>query len=780
MDNNISQVVLVKDINLNIFDSYGGFSFPEGSNPSNLFEFDDRLYFSANDGENGIELFVSDGTTEGTQLLVDINPNFSSGYYIYPLETSVDEDSDAESSDLVEDSTSEPISSPRNPFPGNYPQGSYPRNFFEFDDQLYFSADNGESGRELFVSDGTAEETQLLVDLRPGSSNYGYNYGSNPSSFFEFNDKLYFSANNGESGNELFVSDGTAEGTQLLVDLRLGESNYGYTYSSNPSELIEFNDKLYFSANNGESGRELFVSDGTAEGTQLLVDLRPGESNYGYSYGSNPNDLIEFNDQLYFSANNGESGNELFVSDGTAEGTRLLVDINSNVNEGYNGTTYPNGSYINDLTEFNGKLYFTADNGENGRELYVSDGTAEGTQLLVDLRPGESNYGYIYGSNVYDLTEFNGKLYFAANDGTSGNELFVSDGTAEGTQLVADINAGSSNYGYSYGSYPNQLTVVGDELFFSANDGEVGDELFKLTIVDGTPVAIEGSDRSEELIGSDRFEDIQALGGNDTVDSGAGNDTVDGGEGDDILTSIIGDNRLIGGAGNDTLNSGNGSDDLNGGSGADSLSSSGGNDSLAGGEGNDTLDAGNGADTLSGDNGDDLLNSGDGSDDLAGGEGNDTLDAGDGDDLLFGDNGSDILTGGSGDDYLAGGESNDTLNGGVGTDTLSGGNADDRLIAGDGNDLLIGGTSNDFLDGGAGFDFLEGGSGDDIFVLRNGDGRDTIIDFNLTGDRLGLADGLHFDDLSFSGSNILSGGEVLASLSGIDAEQLTESNFTAI
>ncbi|MEL6496111.1 MAG: hypothetical protein AAFQ41_13470, partial [Cyanobacteria bacterium J06623_7] len=543
---------------------------------------------------------------------------------------------------------------------------------------------------------------------------------------------------------------------------------------------VEFNDRLYFSANNGEIGNELYVTDGTAEGTQLVVDLRPGENNYGYIYGSNPNNLVEFNDRLYFSANNGESGNELYVTDGTAEGTQLVADINPNVNFGYNGTAYPRGSYLGDLTEFNGKLYFTADNGESGRELFVSDGTVEGTQLLTDLRPGSSNYGYNYGSNPYNLTEFNGKLYFTANDGTSGNEIFVTDGTAEGTQLVADINPGESNFGSSYGSYASGLTVVGDELFFAANDGEVGTELFKLIEVDATPVTITGSDLPEELFGSDRFENIQALGGNDTVNSGAGNDTVDGGEGDDIIIGSSGDNSLAGGAGNDVVEGGDGADTLLGDSGADLLTGLSGNDNLAGGSGNDTLNGDNGADLLNGDDGDDVLNSGNGNDNLAGGEGNDTLDGGNGRDILFGDNGSDILIAGEGDDYLAGGESNDTLNGGSGNDTLSGGNGDDRLVAGDGNDLLLGGNGNDFLDGGSGIDLLEGGSGDDLFMLRNDGGRDTIIDFDLGGDRLGLADGLHFNDLSFAGSDILFGREVLVSLNGINTEQLTESDFNSI
>jgi ELWxxDGT repeat protein len=614
MDTNLGEVVLIKDINPGISQGYYGpyrpiddfvepddsqvesntddeartstptFSFPNSSSPNNLVEFNDKLYFSADDGASGGELFVSDGTAEGTQLLVDLRPGESNYGYNY---------------------------------------SSFPNNLVEFDDKLYFTANNGESGGELFVSDGTAEGTQLLVDLYPGESNYGFSNGSYPSSLVEFKDKLYFSADNGESGGELFVSDGTAEGTQLLVDLRSGESNYGYSYGSAPSDLVEFKDKLYFTANNGESGRELFVSDGTGEGTQLLVDLYPGESNYGFSNGSYPSSLVEFKDKLYFTANNGASGGELFVSDGTAEGTQLLVDLRS----GESNYGYSYGSAPSNLVEFNDKLYFTANNGESGRELFVSDGTAEGTQLLVDLRSGESNYGYSYGSSPSNLVEFNDKLYFAANNGESGNELFVTDGTAEGTQLVADIRPGENKDGYSYGSYPYELTVVGDELFFRADDGETGTELYKLTFDDSiseTPELIKGSDASDNLVGSDRCEQIQALSGQDTVDGRGG------------------------------------------------------------------------------------------------------------------------------------------------------------------DDLLTGGDDNDLIDGGMGNDTLDGGNGDDVFVLRLGDRSDTIVDFNLGGklniggDQLGLADGLQFDDLSFTGQTILVGEQVLVTLNGIDTEKLTSGDFKTI
>ena len=444
MDTNLGQVELVKDIN------------PDGSSsPDSLVEFNDKLYFAANDGETGRALFVSDGTTEGTQLVKDIYPenNSQSRFYFRNLS-----------------------------------------NLTEFDGKLYFASDNGESGKELFVSDGTAEGTQLVKDIYPGEDPYGNKNSSAPSDLVEFKDKFYFAANDGVHGNELFVSDGTAEGTQLVKDIYPGElqsSTYDYGrqfddfYTRN---LLEFDGKLYFKANDGEHGEELFVSDGTAEGTQLVKDIYPGEDPYGNKNSSAPSDLVEFKDKFYFAANDGVHGNELFVSDGTAEGTQLLVDLR----EETDGNSY--GSSPSDLVEFNDKLYFAAYDGES-TELYVSDGTAEGTQLLYPGKDQDGN-GHVWDPD--NLVEFNDKLYFTADDGEHGIELFVSDGTAEGTQLVADLNPGEG------GSYASKLTVVGDELFFSADSSENGAarELFKLTLddsTDETTVSINSSDDSDSL-----------------------------------------------------------------------------------------------------------------------------------------------------------------------------------------------------------------------------------------------------------------------------------------
>src|SRR5262249_24457428 len=110
-------------------------------------------------------------------------------------------------------------------------------------------------------------------------------------------------------------------------------------------------------------------------------------------------------------------------------------------------------------------VYFSANDGVNGSELWKTDGTTAGTVLGKDINPGSAS------SPPANFAFFGGKTYFSATDATNGSELWVSDGTAAGTTLVMDINPGAT------GSTPAFLTVVGSNLFFAATDATNGREL---------------------------------------------------------------------------------------------------------------------------------------------------------------------------------------------------------------------------------------------------------------------------------------------------------------
>jgi Ca2+-binding RTX toxin-like protein len=158
---------------------------------------------------------------------------------------------------------------------------------------------------------------------------------------------------------------------------------------------------------------------------------------------------------------------------------------------------------------------------------------------------------------------------------------------------------------------------------------------------------------------------------------------------------------------------------------------------------------------------------------------------------LFGDSGNDTLSGSQGSDQLDGGDGKDELTGGNGADQLTGDNGNDRLVGNSGNDALsggngrdelLGGGGSDRLNGGNGKDDLTGGSGRDLFVLTTNSGRDTIRDFQLGQDLIGLGSNLTVASLTIiqTGANtvISSGGKQLALVLNTQASLLSGANFT--
>lgn len=428
---------MVKDIN------------PSGnSNPIFLTECNGKIYFCASDGTNGSELWVSDGTDAGTQLLKDISPSAGDGdpYSLTECNGKIYfvADDGVNGWELwVSDGTNAGTEMLKNinPSAGD----AYPQGLTEYDDKLYFTAEDGTHGRELWVTDGTGTGTQLLKDIHPSG-------GANPTYLTVFNGKLFFSAKDNTHGTELWVTDGTSAGTQLIdiFDFSVGST----PVSSYPEYLTVVNGTLYFSV----LGKVIYKTDGTVSGTEEVKVVNPttGTTNIHKIKG-----LFAYNNQLYFNADDGTNGWELWVSDGTTAGTQLLKDI-APADDGD-----PEG-----FTEYNGKLYFRANDGSSGRELWVTDGTSAGTQMVIDIHPSSS-------SSPCDFTEYNNSLYFRADDGTNGYELWITDGTAAGTQKIMPAIAPNANpVGYEE-IFP--CIVYDGSLYFSANYNSDGAELWKLT-----------------------------------------------------------------------------------------------------------------------------------------------------------------------------------------------------------------------------------------------------------------------------------------------------------
>lgn len=133
---------------------------------------------------------------------------------------------------------------------------------------------------------------------------------------------------------------------------------------------------------------------------------------------------------------------------------------------------------------------------------------------------------------------------------------------------------------------------------------------------------------------------------------------------------------------------------------------------------------------------------------------------------------------------------NNTLGFDKSNDVINGQGGNDLLEELSGDDLLRGGTGDDTLVGGFGLDTLVGGSGDDLFLFTPRSGIDTIADFTKGEDLIGLSGGLSFDDLTIirgtGGSanntliNITGSNELLAILSGVQADAIASTDFTVV
>jgi ELWxxDGT repeat protein len=311
-----------------------------------------------------------------------------------------------------------------------------PANLTIFRGRLYFSARTRSTERELWVTDGTPDGTQLFKEINPASGS------GDPIKLTATSDKLFFTAVS-DLAHELWVSDGTPDGTRRLANVT------GFPVGgTDPTELTAVGNKLFYYATSG-GFHGVWVTDGTAGGTRLV---RGGPSSPGSpsAYFTNiPRNFSRLNNEkLIFRAAAEGTEDEPWISDGTSAGT-FSPDI----------VPYPNGSFptiVPGSPTHYGRFYFTTELGSN-RGLYATDGHMGGTQFVKSDVSQAGNF-----------TLFNDRLYFTV----AGGAMWETDGSTLGTRAISGVPAGAQN-----------LTVADNKLYFTTATSGPGRALWS---TDGT------------------------------------------------------------------------------------------------------------------------------------------------------------------------------------------------------------------------------------------------------------------------------------------------------
>jgi len=341
-------------------------------------------------------------------------------------------------------------------------------------ERLFFPHNDGEHGIELWVSDGSPEQTRLFADLVPGGAS------SRPRHLAVVDGRLWFAADAGD-GHEVWVSDGTVAGTRQVRDIAAGAA------SSAPSDFGPVAGGVLFFAED-EQGREPWFSDGSASGTHRVRDINAGAaSSVAGDPRFDPRVWGQFGDRRVFTADDGVHGVELWISDGSDV---TMIEDRNDSNAFFFGR---------ELVQAGSALFFKMDD-----RLHATDGeriwqvgdlaiprdlVALGDECVCVVdnkelwRSDGSEPHHIHSDElgILDLAAVDGRLYFRGTspDG-GGGELWIGD--RDGAAMLADLWEEG-------GSEPRGFTSLGDGRFvFIAKGADGGSPAagYRLFVSDGS------------------------------------------------------------------------------------------------------------------------------------------------------------------------------------------------------------------------------------------------------------------------------------------------------
>lgn len=322
-------------------------------------------------------------------------------------------------------------------FTYNSVQSSSPVYLQEFNNEIFFSARNDGSGKELWSSDGTSSNTNLVIDIEPGETDGLTTFYST-----ELNNELFFVAKDdyNYSGGEIWKTNGTEVGSSLVT-----------TYNGRLFGMTTVGNEFFMTIKTDNNTLQIWKSDGTNSGTVLVKD--------NISIWNTPSFQGSLNKNFIFTVQVPSTNNsKVWRSDGTDVGTFALTgEIDGN---GSTGGTTDLSHYMN----YNNKLYFIT-----RYFLYETDGTTSGTNSIASVWNAQNNL-----VNFGDAIELNGKMYFSFfSKNLKKLSIYRSDGTASGTSEIYTV----TNNQYFYPSY---LNTFGYNLIFSSVNSSNGTSLFYL------------------------------------------------------------------------------------------------------------------------------------------------------------------------------------------------------------------------------------------------------------------------------------------------------------
>ncbi len=393
----------------------------------------DRVLFAAAESVHGAEPWVSGGNGGNTRMVVDVRPGpggswpvpFQPADGVWPIRA--DPEGTGSSQRLFYTTGA----------PGSL--GSLGlESFWGFSSLSFDGRSLISSGTALFAFEGDPPSLGSLSETGSGFEIFPFLAAGA--------ERVYFRNLLAGEPHELWATDGTAGGTQSFCEAPDYQDYQGFPPESWIGEL---GTGVTFKARTTAEGLEAYFCR-QGESAILLADIAAGSDD------ADPDGFVAVGGWSLFAATDSGGDRELWRTDGTVAGTEVLANLS------------PAGSSAPaEFTAVAGGVIFSANDGQHGRELWFSNGTAAGTAMVADLAPGPMS------SQPAGFEPIGGAFVFAAETLSAGRELWVTAGTPESTGPLTEIRPGPLS------SWPEELTATQHRVFLRATD-ERGSELWAL------------------------------------------------------------------------------------------------------------------------------------------------------------------------------------------------------------------------------------------------------------------------------------------------------------